>query len=49
MDVCEKTPRFLEVEDDHATACHLYYDHEEGAPAPDTSDAPTQAATDRMD
>jgi len=46
MDVCEKTPRFLEVEDEHETACHLYYDHEEGTPAPDTPDAPTQAATD---
>lgn len=27
MDICEKTPLFLE-EDDHYVACHLYYDHE---------------------
>jgi peptide/nickel transport system ATP-binding protein len=29
MDICEETPAFLEVQPDHATACHLYYDHEE--------------------
>lgn len=31
MDICEKTPEFVEVDDDHRTACHLYYDHEESA------------------
>jgi len=25
--ICEKTPEYLEVEDGHYTACHLYYDH----------------------
>ena len=29
MDVCEKTPAFVELEDGTETACHLYYDHEE--------------------
>jgi len=43
MEVCEKTPEFLEVKEDHATACHLYYDHE-GTPS--GAGAPTQAATD---
>jgi len=28
MDVCEETPAFLEVGEDHEAACHLYYDHE---------------------
>jgi len=28
MDVCEKTPAFLEVEPGRRTACHLHYDHE---------------------
>lgn len=32
MDICEKTPRFIDAneedEADHCTACHLYYDHE---------------------
>lgn len=27
MDRCEKTPMFLEVEENHYTACHLHYDH----------------------
>lgn len=29
MDICEYTPRDIEVEDGHTAACHLYYDHEE--------------------
>jgi peptide/nickel transport system ATP-binding protein len=29
MDICEKTPYFVETDDGHHTACHLYYDHEE--------------------
>ena len=33
MDICEKTPRFVESEG-HEVACHLYYDHEEGESAP---------------
>jgi len=37
MDICEQTPRFLEVEEEHQTACHLYYDHEEY-----TEDAPLE-------
>ncbi|MEF8887474.1 MAG: ABC transporter ATP-binding protein, partial [Haloarculaceae archaeon] len=37
MEVCEKTPRFLEVEGEHQTACHLYYDHEEEATATDAT------------
>jgi peptide/nickel transport system ATP-binding protein len=47
MDVCEKTPAFLEVEDGHETACHLYYDHDthvEGDAA--TGDAASRATTD---
>jgi len=30
MDVCDRTPRSMETEDDaeHTVACHLYYDHE---------------------
>jgi peptide/nickel transport system ATP-binding protein len=28
MDVCEKTPAFVETDDGTETACHLYYDHE---------------------
>jgi len=28
MDICEKTPRFVES-DGHEVACHLFYDHEE--------------------
>lgn len=29
MEICEKTPEFIEIEDDHYGACHLYYDHDE--------------------
>lgn len=29
MDVCERTPAFVEHEDGRRVACHLYYDHEE--------------------
>lgn len=29
MDVCEKTPAFVESDSDHYVACHLYYDHED--------------------
>jgi peptide/nickel transport system ATP-binding protein len=29
MDICEKTPEFVEAENGAKTACHLYYDHEE--------------------
>jgi len=29
MDVCEHTPRDVEIEEGHSAACHLYYDHEE--------------------
>lgn len=32
MDICEKTPRYVPIEDtetEHYTACHLYYEHEE--------------------
>lgn len=28
MDVCERTPAFLTIEDDRQVACHLYYDHD---------------------
>lgn len=28
MDICEKTPNFVELENGTETACHLYYDHE---------------------
>lgn len=31
MDICEKTPKYLEIEDGHHTACHLYYDHDDWA------------------
>lgn len=27
MDICEKTPRYVEVSDDWNVACHLHYDH----------------------
>lgn len=42
MDICDKTPEFLEIEPDHRTACHLHYDHEEYS---DTA-APTLEAED---
>jgi len=29
MDICEKTPEFVELDDDRRVACHLHYDHEE--------------------
>ncbi len=32
MDICEKTPYFVETDDGHYTACHLYYDHETAEP-----------------
>jgi len=32
MDICEKTPYLVEVEEDHHAACHLYYDHEANIP-----------------
>jgi len=28
MDICEKTPLYLDIEDDHSVACHLHYDHD---------------------
>lgn len=28
MDICDQTPAYIDIEDDHNTACHLYYDHE---------------------
>jgi len=31
MDVCDKTPKYIEVESDHDAACHLCYDHEKQA------------------
>lgn len=31
MDICEKTPRNVDTGENHRTACHLYYDHEEEA------------------
>lgn len=34
MDICERTPKTVEEDDDHRVACHLYYDHEDDeAPA----------------
>ena len=27
MDICDKTPLFVEAEHDHEVACHLHYDH----------------------
>jgi peptide/nickel transport system ATP-binding protein len=29
MEVCERTPAFVETDDGTETACHLYYDHED--------------------
>jgi peptide/nickel transport system ATP-binding protein len=29
MDICEKTPKTVQVEEDHTAVCHLYYDHDE--------------------
>ena len=31
MEVCEVTPEYVEIGDDHHVACHLYYDHAEYA------------------
>jgi len=28
MDICEKTPRYIEMAGDRGVACHLYYEHE---------------------
>ncbi len=28
MEICEKKPRFVEVDDETIASCHLYYDHE---------------------
>lgn len=28
MDICEKKPRFVDVDDESIASCHLYYDHE---------------------
>jgi len=28
MDICDVKPRFIEDDEDHFVACHLYYDHE---------------------
>lgn len=48
MDICEKTPKFLEVEEGHETACHLYYDHEEyTGEAVDVQEPQARTATDR--
>jgi hypothetical protein len=38
MDICEKTPRFVELPD-REVACHLYYDHAE-RPARDSTPTP---------
>lgn len=29
MSICDKTPWFIGVEDNHEVSCHLYYDHDE--------------------
>ena len=40
MDICEQTPKNLEIDDDWHVACHLHYDHEEqaGEPRPQSTD-----------
>lgn len=43
MDVCERKPAFVELDDGVETACHLYYDHEAYTPE---SDEPTTSTTD---
>lgn len=30
MEICDKTPAFIDYKDGRKTACHLYYDHAEG-------------------
>jgi peptide/nickel transport system ATP-binding protein len=39
MDVCEHTPRNVQMDEETTVACHLYYDHEDHA----TVDDPTRA------
>lgn len=47
MDICEKTPEFVESGDGRHVACHLYYDHEERVPEGSVSGAETPStATD---
>jgi len=29
MDICQKTPAFVPLEDNHHVACHLHYDHDQ--------------------
>jgi len=38
MPLCDVTPEFIEAEEDHYTACHLYYDHEEYVSRSDVAD-----------
>ncbi|WP_336022769.1 ABC transporter ATP-binding protein [Halobellus salinisoli] len=39
MDICDQDPVFASYDDDaHQVACHLYYNHEQGAPAAVTTE-----------
>ena len=39
MDICEKTPKSVNIEREHQCACHLYYDHAEQVDQPTTTAA----------
>jgi peptide/nickel transport system ATP-binding protein len=43
MDVCEKTPEFVEVGEEQYTACHLHYDHEARTDHETTEDSVAQS------
>jgi peptide/nickel transport system ATP-binding protein len=47
MDICDTKPAYVDVDgDDHQTACHLHYDHEEYAEVEEVADAPAAAISD---
>jgi len=44
MDICEKTPKSVELDEDRRVACHLHYDHEEMIDSQSSADSDRVAA-----
>ncbi len=44
MEICEKTPKEVDIDQDHMTTCHLYYDHDQEVSEDTTSDQVGQSS-----
>lgn len=48
MEVCDRTPAFVEVGDEHRAACHLHYDHEQSTDAEQGSEDDSTSSSDEV-